>query len=150
MSSVLRIYSQIYLKLLQTKKTRAFYVFIKVYLYEQTEKQSGHCLPLRYYHYFTYFLHKWNNTSTIATKENATSKTINLFELYASKIFPWKMKSTAVLNPQAKQCIFSILHLYLNGANHWKNTKVMINVRYKLYLICLKTSFIILLSPAKI
>lgn len=52
MSSVLRIYSQIYLKLLQTKKTRAFYVFIKVYLYEQTEKRSGHCLPLRLYHYF--------------------------------------------------------------------------------------------------
>lgn len=46
MSSVLRIYSQIYLKLLQTKKTRAFYVFIKVYLYEQTEKRSGF-VPLR-------------------------------------------------------------------------------------------------------
>ena len=52
MSSVLRIYSQTFSKLLQTKKTRAFYMFIKVYLYEQIEKRSGHCLPLRVYHYF--------------------------------------------------------------------------------------------------
>ena len=47
MPGVLRIYSQIYPKLLQTKKIRAFYVFIKVYLYEHKEIRSGHCLPLR-------------------------------------------------------------------------------------------------------
>ena len=36
----------IHLKLLQTKKTRASYAFIKVYLYEQIEKRSGF-MPLR-------------------------------------------------------------------------------------------------------